>query len=515
MSNSGPRFAPSASRLAPVSAITSFLRCRTSVLVRWLVLVAVMSTGALGLTTYAAQAAPSPTPTDLGTLGGTHSRAVAVSGNVVVGNSYTADGSQHAFAYVVGSGAPMQDLDPLGGQSEAVAMSGNVVVGWSTTAGAFAYTLGSGARIQSLVGFVGVVGISGNVVAGWSTPGGTNPVAYVLGSEAPMEHIGTFGGATYATGVSGNVVVGWSYTTVSGGPQHAFAYVVGSGAPMQDLGTLDGAVANVEVSGNVVVGWSFGAGAFVYILGSGAPIQALGGLGGAFTVAVAVSGNVVVGSSYTAGDAAFHAVVWDLAAAATTSTTVTSSVNPSQVGAQVTYTATVSPAPDGGTMAFKDGATTITGCGAQAINAATGRATCQVTYSAPGTHSITAVYSGNTSFATSTSSLLTQQVAYGVKLLDNKTKPSKSGANVSIKLQLLNATQTNVSSSTIAVTITGFSPSPAPGTPPSGSFSFVTLGDGPGYQLNLKTTKYPPNTYTVSFKAGADPTTHTAQFVVN
>jgi hypothetical protein len=58
-------------------------------------------------------------------------------------------------------------------------------------------------------------------------------------------------------------------------------------------------------------------------------------------------------------------------------------------------------------------------------------------------------------------------------------------------------------------------PSPAPGTPPSGSFTYQALGQGPGYQLNVKTTNYPASTYTLSFTAGSDPTTHTAQFVVS
>jgi hypothetical protein len=90
----------------------------------------------------------------------------------------------------------------------------------------------------------------------------------------------------------------------------------------------------------------------------------------------------------------------------TTTTTVTSSENPSTYGNSVTFTATVS-ATSGtptGTVYFTDGTTTL------------GRATLssgQPTYTTStlsvGTHSITAVYTGNAIFAASTS-YLTQTV---------------------------------------------------------------------------------------------------------
>src|SRR6202011_2885921 len=62
--------------------------------------------------------------------------------------------------------------------------------------------------------------------------------------------------------------------------------------------------------------------------------------------------------------------------AASTSTVLTSSPNPSPAGQQVTYSATVSPAPDGGTVVFKDSGATIPGCGTQAVSSSTGIATC-------------------------------------------------------------------------------------------------------------------------------------------
>jgi alpha-tubulin suppressor-like RCC1 family protein len=98
------------------------------------------------------------------------------------------------------------------------------------------------------------------------------------------------------------------------------------------------------------------------------------------------------------------------ATSTTTTTVVASSANPSTVGSSVTYTATVVRAPDGGTVAFTDNATTITGCAAVAVDTFTGKAICTTSYSAVGSHVIVAIYSGDTNYAASTSGSLTQQV---------------------------------------------------------------------------------------------------------
>jgi IPT/TIG domain/Bacterial Ig-like domain (group 3) len=198
-----------------------------------------------------------------------------------------------------------------------------------------------------------------------------------------------------------------------------------------------------------------------------------------------------------------------------TTTSLTSSANPSIVGASVTYTATVSPVPNGGTVSFSDNASPMPGCQALPVNTSTGVATCTVTYTSVGSHSIIATYSGNFYYSGSTSPTLVQQVTYAVVALYDQTRPVNSGATVAIKVQLRDAAGNDVSSSAIVLTVTGLTPSPAPGTPPSGTFTFLTLPDsGPGYQLNVKTTHYPPNTYTLSFTATGDPVTHTVQFVV-
>ncbi len=89
-----------------------------------------------------------------------------------------------------------------------------------------------------------------------------------------------------------------------------------------------------------------------------------------------------------------------------TSTSLASSANPATAGQTVTYTATVSPVPDGGTMAFSG----LSGCGAVSVSTTTGTATCPVANSGAGSLTIHATYSGDASYAGSTSPPLTEVV---------------------------------------------------------------------------------------------------------
>ena len=79
---------------------------------------------------------------------------------------------------------------------------------------------------------------------------------------------------------------------------------------------------------------------------------------------------------------------------AVTATSIAASAAGVTPGQQVTYTATVSPAPSGGTISFADNGVAIPDCGAQVVNAS-GKATCKVTYTALGTHVVTALYTGS------------------------------------------------------------------------------------------------------------------------
>ena len=101
-----------------------------------------------------------------------------------------------------------------------------------------------------------------------------------------------------------------------------------------------------------------------------------------------------------------------LTAGVLTTTTLISSLNPAAQGASVTFTSTVSR-PSGatgvptGSVAFMDGSTAL---GNSQLDG-TGKATYTTTSLTVGSHSITAVYSGDASDSASTSTALTEVVA--------------------------------------------------------------------------------------------------------
>jgi hypothetical protein len=82
---------------------------------------------------------------------------------------------------------------------------------------------------------------------------------------------------------------------------------------------------------------------------------------------------------------------------------ISASPNPVDAGQATVLTATVSPVPDGGTVAFSVGASAIAGCGSAAVNAVSGTATCTTSFDPAGERVITASFSGTDNFAPSTS----------------------------------------------------------------------------------------------------------------
>jgi hypothetical protein len=88
-----------------------------------------------------------------------------------------------------------------------------------------------------------------------------------------------------------------------------------------------------------------------------------------------------------------------------TTTTLSSTPNPSVSGQAVALTAKVTPSTATGTMTFKDGSTTL---GTSPLGG--GSATLTVSTLSIGAHSLTAVYGGDFTNTTSTSSVLTQTV---------------------------------------------------------------------------------------------------------
>jgi Bacterial Ig-like domain (group 3) len=105
-------------------------------------------------------------------------------------------------------------------------------------------------------------------------------------------------------------------------------------------------------------------------------------------------------------NASTSAVLTQTVNKAGTTTTLTSSQNPSNTAQPVTFTATVSSTTATGTVQFFDGSTKLGG----PVSLSGGKATFSTSALTPGKHSITASYSGDTNYNSSTSAVLTQTV---------------------------------------------------------------------------------------------------------
>ena len=141
--------------------------------------------------------------------------------------------------------------------------------------------------------------------------------------------------------------------------------------------------------------------------GGTAVVQVLTGGSTTYTIPSPSAGSHALNAAYAA-QGNFGASLASgtlIVSKASTSTGVTSSLNPSTLGDLVTFTATVTPSTTTGTVTFKDN-TTVLGTG----TLSGGVAKLSTSALSVASHSITAVYSGDTNFASSTSSTLTQTV---------------------------------------------------------------------------------------------------------
>ena len=164
-------------------------------------------------------------------------------------------------------------------------------------------------------------------------------------------------------------------------------------------------------------------------------------------------------ANFTVSTSSAVAVTIDLA----TTTTLASATNPSVVGQSVTFTATVTPASGKGTptgsVTFYDGSTALGTATLIGKNASLKLPSVSV-----GSQAITAVYSGDSTYASCTSAVLIQTVKQ-----DSTTTKLSSSANPSVYGQVL----------TFTATVTAASP--GSGTP-TGTVTFsdgtTTLGTG-------------------------------------
>lgn len=138
-----------------------------------------------------------------------------------------------------------------------------------------------------------------------------------------------------------------------------------------------------------------------------------------------------------------------------TTTSVAASNTSPGIGDSVTYTATVTPGHGGaikpsGMVQFLDAGQPIAGCGSQALTATSpsSTATCTVSYTSAGSHSITAGYGGDANFGASSSSALTVRV----QSAPNPTPPAPRA--VLISAMTLPATHIGTTRATLNGSIT-------------------------------------------------------------
>ncbi|GEM_PF-6390998 len=158
-------------------------------------------------------------------------------------------------------------------------------------------------------------------------------------------------------------------------------------------------------------------------------------------------------ASYTAGTPAALAGGQVVNAAATT-TALSSSVNPAAAGANVIFTATVSSAAGtpGGNVVFTLDGTPQTPV---PLNGAA-QAVFSISTLAPGSHTITAAYGGNASYASSASLPLTQSIALAPSAvtLASSANPAPFGQSITLTATVSN-TYPGVPTGSVSFTVDG------------------------------------------------------------
>jgi predicted outer membrane repeat protein len=171
-----------------------------------------------------------------------------------------------------------------------------------------------------------------------------------------------------------------------------------------------------------------------------------------------------------------------------TTTALVSSINPSGVGQAVTFTATVTPASGTtsptGTVTFLDG-TTILGTGTLSGTGGTATTTFMFTFTSPAAiHPITARYNGDSTFASSTSMVVNQDVRlFSVTVTGaGSPNPSNPGQQVTITATVMGNTTTQTPSGSVVfrdgTTILGTSTLSGTGGTATATLQISTLMNG-------------------------------------
>ena len=181
-----------------------------------------------------------------------------------------------------------------------------------------------------------------------------------------------------------------------------------------------------------------------------------------------------------------------------TTMSLSSSANPSVFGQPVSFTAAVSPVPDGGTVTFAIDSSPLGG--PVPVDTTTGQATsASVATLTPGAHTVTATYSGDANFASATATLTQTVNKSPVTTTLPSPGPSFFGHNV-----------------TFTDTVCPAAPGTSPPAPPTGTVAFsdgaFLLGSAslsPGGGANCSQAQFTwsnllPGTHTITAAYGGD-----------
>jgi hypothetical protein len=172
--------------------------------------------------------------------------------------------------------------------------------------------------------------------------------------------------------------------------------------------------------------------------GTSSPIVVTGLADGAAATCTVTARNATGSSPPSAPSAPSASVVPQALA----SVAIATSASPAPVGSPVTFTATVSGSSATGTIDFESDGTTIGGCLADALDS--GSAQCVTTFAAPGTYTVTAIYTGDAANTAATGVLAGGQV---VDLLAASVTVATSASPVLVGTPV-----------TYTATISGFAP---------------------------------------------------------
>jgi hypothetical protein len=181
-----------------------------------------------------------------------------------------------------------------------------------------------------------------------------------------------------------------------------------------------------------------------------------------------------------------------------TAMSLTSSANPSVFGQPVTFTAKVTPVPDGGTVTFDVDGSALGG--SVPVNTTTGQATSSsIATLTPGPHAVKATYSGDANFTPATATLIQAVNKAAVTTTLSSSGPSSFGHTV-----------------TFTDTVCPASPSTSPPAPPTGTVAFrdggfllgtASLSPGGGAhcsQARLSWSNLLPGTHNITAKYNGD-----------